>query len=266
MFTIQDLFIYPIKSLGGIRLPQAQALERGFEFDRRWMLVDENGKFITQRIKPELALLQSYINSHSLDIWEKNKPNNKISIALNQPLTTTLKVTVWDDIVECFHLNEHADAWFTDYLQSQCKLVYMPENALRGVDPRFAQNQERVSFADSFPYLLISQASLDDLNSRLQQPVLVDQFRPNIVVSGTAAYAEDTWTEIKIGDVHFKVAKPCARCVVITINQRTAKKAKEPLLTLANYRTQNSKVLFGQNLLALNNGVIKSTDKVEVIR
>jgi hypothetical protein len=165
-------------------------------------------------------------------------------------------VSVWDDTVESFHVSDEADLWLSEYLQKPCKLVHLPEDGERPIDTRYAKNGEHVSFADAFPYLLISQGSLDDLNNRMKAPVSMNRFRPNIVVTGADPFAEDLWCEIKIGEVHFKVAKPCARCILTTVNQNTGDRGKEPLRTLSRYRMLNNKVLFGQNLIALNSGRI----------
>ncbi|WP_256008948.1 MOSC domain-containing protein [Desertivirga xinjiangensis] len=261
---VQDLYIYPVKSLAGISLPGAQALQKGFEFDRRWMLVDEDGKFITQRTEHQLALIQTKITEAGIVIRHKHHMS-ELTIPFNIPLTRTLEASVWDDQIEAYHINEEFDDWFTKQIKKSCRLIFMPENTIRSVDPRYTVNNENVSFADAFPFLLISQASLNDLNSRLANPVPMNRFRPNIVISGTEPFEEDIWNEIQISDVRFKVAKPCARCVLTTVDQDTAIRNKEPLLTLSKYRSLDNKVLFGQNLLALNEGHIKTGARVEVL-
>lgn len=262
---VQDLYIYPIKSLGGIKMKSSLALQRGFEFDRRLMLIDENGRFITQRVYSQLALLQTGIAEAGILITHKQHPELNTIVPFNHTREETITVSIWDDTVEAFHLNEELDEWFSAFLQFPCRLIYLPEDGTRAVDTRYAENGEQVSFADAFPYLLIGQASLDDLNTRLTEAVPMDRFRPSIVVAGSPAFDEDTWKEIKIGEVRFKVAKPCARCVLTTVNQETGIKGKEPLLTLSRYRTANNKVLFGQNLIALNEGIIKEGDQLEVL-
>jgi hypothetical protein len=263
--NVQDLYIYPVKSLGGIRLETAQVLQRGFRFDRRWMLVDENGKFITQRVEHQLALLATEITENTLRIYDKRSPENKLDIHFEQHLTSNINVSVWHDSVEANHVSEEIDEWFSRTLNKPCKLVFMRENSLRPVTEADSFSDVHVSFADAFPYMLISQASLDDLNNRLLVPVPMNRFRPNLVISGTEAFEEDTWSEIKIGEVHFKVVKPCARCILTTVDQETGIKGNEPLQTLSRFRKADNKVLFGLNLVALNEGVIKVNDAVEVI-
>lgn len=262
---VQDIFIYPVKSLAGIRKLECRALQRGFERDRRWMLVDDSGKFITQRVEHSLALLKTEMIGNTTQVSYKYAPEKKIILNFDDTDGRHATVTVWNDDVTAFHLSDEADEWFSTYLEKPCKLFFMEENVLRPVDENYAENNEQVSFADAFPYLLISQASLDDLNSRLADPVPMNRFRPNLVVSGTEAFDEDTWAEIKIGDVHFKVAKPCARCILTTVDQETGKRGSEPLRTLSGYRSTGNKVLFGQNLIALNEGFIRENDPVKII-
>ena len=262
---VQDLYIYPVKSLGGIRLDEALALQKGFEFDRRWMLVDESGMFISQRVEHRLALLQTSINDDSITIQHKQNPEISISVPFQQSAIECMVVSVWDDTVEVNHLSREMDDWFSKFLGKSCRFVYQPETGKRPVGLKYAENHEQVSFADAFPYLLISQASLDELNSRLAVPVPMNRFRPNIVVAGTLPFEEDTWAEIQVGEVRFKVAKPCARCVLTTVDQETGTKGLEPLATLAQYRSIDNKVMFGQNLIAMNQGVIRAGDPVEVL-
>lgn len=262
---VQDIYVYPVKSIGGIRHEKASALQRGFMFDRRWMLVDEDDKFISQRVEHKLALLQTELQLNTLSIFHKHNRDQRISFTINEPLKNDVKVSVWDDIVVGAHLSNDIDLWFSDYLEKTCKLVFMPENGIRPIDEKYAQNNEHVSFADAFPYLLISQASLDDLNSRLQNPVPMDRFRPNLVVADSEAFEEDSWDKIRIGEVYFKVAKPCVRCILTTVDQQTGSRGTEPLFTLSKYRTLDNKVLFGQNLIALNEGNVSVNDAVEII-
>lgn len=261
---LQNIFIYPVKSLSGISLITSIAQQRGFKYDRRWMVVDENNKFITQRVEHKLALLNTEIFNKEIRISHKIFPDQKISIPLTEPISQNITVSIWDDVVEAIH-NEEYDLWFSNYLEKPCKLVFLPETSKRPVDQRYAQHAEQVSFADAFPYLLISQASLDDLNSKLPQAVPMNRFRPNLVIKDTSAFEEDTWSEIMIGEVHFKVAKPCARCILTTVNQETGAKETEPLKTLAQYRSVNNKILFGQNLIALNEGKISVNDPIKII-
>lgn len=262
---IQDIFIYPIKSLGGIRLEKASVEERGFSFDRRWMLVDEDGVFVSQRTFPKLALLQVKLYSKDLSVFPKNEPNHSILIPFDQESKESVTVVVWDDTMTAKLVDSSFDHWFSEFLGKKVRLVKMPESTRRLVSPKYAVKGESVSFADGMPYLLIGQESLNDLNQRLEEPVSMDRFRPNLVFSGGEPFQEDSFKKLKIGTVDFQVVKPCARCVLITVDQGTGIKGKEPLQTLSSYRTQGNKVLFGQNMVALGEGVVKLGDEIRLI-
>lgn len=258
--TIQDIFIYPIKSLGGVRLEEAWVEEKGFQYDRRWMLVREDGTFITQREFPDLALLQVVIAHESLLVFDKRDRSSQIRIPFEQILNKKIEVTVWEDKMTAVKVGTEFDRWFSKKLGFNVLLVKMPETTSRKVDSKYAKNGETVSFADGMPYLIIGQSSLNDLNSKLEKPVPMDRFRPNIVFSGGKPFDEDKMYSIRIGELDFSVIKPCARCVLTTVDQDTARKGKEPLKTLSSYRTVNNKVLFGQNMVALNTGKIHIGD------
>ncbi|UZD24672.1 MOSC domain-containing protein [Algoriphagus halophytocola] len=259
--SIQDIYVYPIKSLGGIRLAKATVEERGFKYDRRWMLVDQKGVFLSQRTTASLALLRVRLESEGLTVFPVSNSTDQIHIPFDQ-VGEELAVQVWDDEMLAKTVCKQADDWFSRILGKEVRLVKMPESTVRKVDPKYAPNGEAVSFADGMPYLMIGQNSLDDLNQRLEEEIEMNRFRPNIVFSGGEPFMEDTWDEIQIGDVTFQVVKPCARCVMITIAQETGVKGKEPLKTLATYRATGKKVLFGQNMLALSSGELKVGDKL----
>ncbi|GAB3651784.1 MOSC domain-containing protein [Echinicola sediminis] len=263
---IQDIYIYPIKSLGGIRLEKAEVLTKGFKWDRRWMLVDKSGNFLSQRSLHKMALLQVKLTPEGLFIYHKQSEDLHLKIPFQPDTDEFIDVRVWDDTVKGQIVSETADNWFSKALGLPCRLVYMPETTPRNIDLKYADNGETVSFADAMPYLLIGQRSLDDLNDRLEQAVPMKRFRPNLVFSGGSAFEEDHWKEIQIGNINFKVAKPCARCVLTTVDQDTGIKGKEPLKTLAGYRTKDKKVLFGQNLIALDSGMLKIGDELTVMK
>lgn len=261
-FTIQDIFIYPIKSLGGIRLTEAKVEERGFKFDRRWMLVDPQGVFLTQRTHTQMTLLQVQLGETGLIVFDKRNPEDELQIPYDLISDQEIEVEIWDDSVIANIVDPRLDPWFSEKLGMACHLVIMPESTLRKVSPKYSVNDESVSFADGMPYLILGQESLNDLNSRLENPVPMDRFRPNIVFSGGQSYAEDSWKKIRIGAVEFQVVKPCARCVLTTIDQETGFQGKEPLKTLAGYRTVASKVYFAQNMVALETGTIRIGDLI----
>lgn len=260
---LQDIYIYPIKSLGGIRLEEAVLEERGFRYDRRWMLVDKAGMFITQRTHQVLALLQVEIVAEGLLVFHKQHPDQRIIVPFEPVSQRSMQVTIWEDTVEGQVVQEEVSAWFQQLLGLDCELVIMPLSTQRRLKDKYAVNGESVSFADGMPYLIIGQESLNDLNSRLEKPVPMDRFRPNLVFSGGTPFAEDEWKEIRIGKALFKVTKPCARCVMTTVDQDTAKQGKEPLRTLATYRTFNNNIMFGQNMLLLEGEMLCVGDEVE---
>ena len=261
--VLQEIYLYPIKSLGGIAVQEAQVEERGFKYDRRWMLVDQSGEFLTQRQHPQLALLQVALSESQLEVFSKGDPSQRIAFDLDLASNQELLVSIWGDQVLARVVSAEVSRWFSDFLQMDLDLVVMPESSQRKMDPRYAVQGESVSFADGMPYVMIGQASLDELNQRLEVPISMDRFRPNLVFSGGEAYAEDQFKQLQIGEVEFQVVKPCARCVLITVNQQTGEKGKEPLATLATYRTVNNKVYFGQNAVALAPGIVRVGDPIQ---
>lgn len=261
-YVVQDIFIYPIKSLKGIRILEAKVEEKGFQYDRRWMLVDQEGLFVSQRTDHKLALLQVEFDGEMLSVFPKTNPENFIHIPLSEAKGEELMVKIWDDEVKARKVDSRIDQWVSHFLEKEVFLVQMPESTQRKVNSKYAVNSEPVSFADGMPYLIIGQESLNDLNSRLNSPVLMDRFRPNVVFSGGTPFGEDGWRKIKIGEVAFQIVKPCARCVMINVDQKTGKSNKEPLKTLASYRAVGNKVMFGQNMLALQEGVVKIGDLI----
>lgn len=260
---LSEIWIYPIKSLGGIALREAVVEERGLQYDRRWMLVDTNGKFITQRKVHEMALIDVALETGGLKVTHRSFAHDPLFIPFEPTVSEPIQVQVWDDEVEAVTVSGEADRWFSRYLSQSVRLVKMPEQTIRLVDTRYAENEEPVSFADGYPLMVISQASLDELNTRLPEPVSMRRFRPSIVIQGTPPHGEDAWIDFQIGTASFKAVKPCARCVLTTIDPTTGQTGPEPLKTLATYRNQNGKILFGMNLLA-QPGRMAVGDRVEI--
>ena len=262
--VIQDIYIYPVKSLGSIRLLQSEVQQTGLKYDRRWMLTDERYNVISQRTCPEMTFLQVSLGSESLFITHKKSSLTPLEIPVDPITTKEVTVSIWDDVCTAFEVSAAANKWFSDILNMPVKLVYMPETTQRFVETNYAKNGEIVSFADAYPLMMIGQSSLDDLNTRLENPLPMDRFRPNIVFSGGEPYFEDNIDKFKIGDIAFTAVKPCGRCIVTTIDTELATKGKEPLKTLSTYRSSKNKILFGQNLLYSNTGNIKVGDKLVV--
>ncbi|WP_257669633.1 MOSC domain-containing protein [Parapedobacter tibetensis] len=263
MLTISELYSYPIKSLGGVALSHAAVTDRGFEYDRRWMLIDEHNRFLTQREYPHMALLNVEITEAGLLVRHPDKGH--VIVPFKPALQVELPVQVWNDTCIGILVNPDLDSWFSDALGITCSLVFMPETTHRQVDQRYAPDGFITSFADGYPFLMIGQASLDDLNSRMEEPLNMDRFRPNMVFTGGNPFEEDLMKHIQLSNIDFYGVKRCARCVVTTINQQTAKKAKEPLKTLASYRSKNKKILFGQNLIHQGTGVVRIGDTMQVL-
>lgn len=261
---LSELHVYPIKSAAGIPLDSARVDARGIHLDRRWMVVDESEKFVSQREAPRLALVKVSIGPDNLIVEAPGM--SPLEVPLIPEGGKRTPATVWGDVVECLRVSEEADRWFGKFLGARCRLVYLPDDSVRPVDPDYGWPGDRVGLADGFQFLLISEASLDDLNGRLEDPLPMNRFRPNLVVRGCEAFAEDGWRKIRVGEVTLRVVKPCARCVITTVDQATATKGKEPLRTLATYRKSGGKVLFGQNLIHDSaSGSLHVGDAVEVL-
>ena len=269
--SLSEINIYPIKSLGGISLKETLIEERGLQYDRRWMLVTENGEFLTQRELPKMATIKVSIEEQGLSV--KTEAGHSISIPFVPNSDQKLSVTVWSSKCKASFYDKTIDEFFSDALNTNCRLVYMADESKRKVSPSYAirKFEDIVSFADGYPVLLIGEGSLADLNSKLEKPVSMDRFRPNIVIKSTAPFEEDGWKKIAVGDAVFHLVKPCARCVMTTIDQQTGRSAGvEPLKTLASYRLVKKlgkqKINFGQNLIAEKSGErIKLGDRVTIL-
>lgn len=256
---------YPVKSCAP--RPQASALveRRGMQHDRRWMVVGADGHFITGRQYPRLTLLQAEIEGVRLQL----RAEGLEPITVDPPRATDprLLVTIWRNRVEAPLAADAANDWISAFMGRDCRLVHMDAAAVRPVDPQFARAGDEVSFADAYPLLLTSTASLQDLNMRLALPVGMLRFRPNIVIEGGVAYEEDGWKRLRIGDLEFDVAKPCSRCVFTTVDPATGAfdPSGEPFKTLSQYRQAPGGVMFGMNLIARGEGMLRLGDTLEVL-
>jgi uncharacterized protein YcbX len=255
---ISEIWIYPVKSLGGIRMHSAKVLPKGLDHDRRWMLIDAENKFMTQRVYPQMALFKVEYQSGNFSICH----SDQLTDLPFQSESNPIKAQVWDDAVEVYEVSPQHSEWFSQIMGMNCRLVSFPENNIRPVDPRYAINDDHVSLADSYPLLIIGQSSLDDLNQRLKEPLPMNRFRPNIVFTGGEPYEEDGWKSFRIGQNRFAGVKPCSRCVLTTVNQDTGIKGIEPLATLSTYRMRENKVYFGQNLIPLDHNEIAVGDEI----
>ena len=266
--TLTGLYLYPVKSLGGYAVAAADITARGLRHDRRWLLVDERNRFMTQRQQPELALLVVAPAYNGFLITHRQRPELlPLFIPFEATPERTLFVTVWDDILWAWRGTPETDAWLAEALGRPCRLVYMSDMVRRDVEPALNPEGQLVSFADGYPFLLIGEAALADLNTRLAQPVPMNRFRPNLVFGGGAPYDDDTWDSFRIGSTSFRAVRGCGRCVLTTIDQRTATKSPvgDPLRTLATYRQAENSTLFGQNVTGPGTGRLRVGDALTVI-
>lgn len=287
---ISEINIYPIKSLKGISLESSLVEKRGLTFDRRWMLTDRDGMFFTQRDTPKMAAISVEVTSDGLRVTSKNE--GQMAIPLEPDRGRYENVTVWKSYVPGEVYNGEVSEWFSDVLGRHCQLVLMPESTERHVSERFDQGDDIVSFADGYPLLLIGEGSLAEVNERLHDryrdeeygeklPLPMNRFRPNLVVQGSDPFEEDRWAKIRVGEAIFRVAKPCGRCVMTTVDQARGEfDGKEPLKTMATFRMAKdvfpntfesfeqkpNAVLFGENLIPENPGTtITIGDEISVV-
>ena len=260
--TLSGLNVYPIKSAAGIAAQSWDVDEFGLRYDRRWMIVDEHGEHVTQREAPRLALVQPSIVGDRLRISAPDRAPMDVPLEPTAIVNTT--AVVWREACAAHWMGERAATWFSELLGQPCSLVYMPASTRRPADPTYAPPGVRVSFADAFPFLLISEESLTDLNNRLGAPVPMNRFRPNLIIAGGEPYVEDRLATFTIGALAFERVKPCDRCVVTTIDQATTERGQEPLRTIATYRKVEDKVFFGQNVVHHMTGRLHIGEPVRV--
>ena len=260
-FTLSGLYVYPIKSCGGVALESATVSATGLRHDRRWMLVDEAGESISQRRLLRMALISVRFGPERLIVGAPGMP--ELEVPLQPETGDRVSVCVWGDAGHGVPVGDEADRWFGEFLVFPCRLIYKPDEDIRLVDSAYAKDGDQVGFADAFAFHLISAASLDDLNGRLRVPVPMNRFRPNLVVRGCEPYAEDRWGLVRVGAVAFRAAEPCPRCAVTTVGQMTGARGKEPLRTLATYRDSDERVLFGRYLIHGSPGTLRVGDPVQ---
>lgn len=246
---ITSIHIYPIKSLGGISLSKANLTLQGLAYDRRFMLTDKSGKCLTQRENATMALLKTKIEGKDLIVWNSKAPTHQIAFPLKpKHFSKQQQVEIWEDTCMGNVLHKGINRWFSRQLNQDCQLVYMAEDSHRPIEEKYRKEGEIVSFADAYPFLLLGDASLDDLNTRLKSPIPADRFRANILFSGGAPFEEDKWTNFSINSQQFRCVKLCSRCQVPNINQQTGKIEKEPNRTLATFRVIKKNIKVGHNV------------------
>lgn len=252
--------IHPLKSAAPIALDACEVLDRGPRHDRRYMVVDVDGVFVTQRDHPRMALIRTSLVPEGVELRAPDLP----AIVLRPADAPRRTVTVWRSTIDAVDAGPEAAEWISTFLGRSAAIVFMPDDVRRAVNPRYGLPDDIVSFADGYPFLLANEASLEDLNARLAAPVSMERFRPNFVVRGSSPWAEDAWRTVRIGEVELAVTKPCERCVITTIDPRTGEKGKEPLRTLAGFRDRGAGPLFGLNLIARSRGTVRVGDPVVV--
>ena len=244
--VLSALYRYPVKSMSGQSLAASPIGPLGLPFDRMWMVADPNGRFVTGREYPELVLIDAVPSDRGVTLSTPGRPELFVP---NEAFGRPIPATVWGDRFAAWEGAAEADDWISAYIGARLRFLWTGIETARRVrvDPAVP-----LSFADGYPLLLIGQASLDDLSAKVGKPLAMERFRPNLVVSGTEAFAEDGWTRIRIGEACFRIAKPCERCVFTTVDPVTGRKGldQEPLRTLAKYRMTPAGVIFGQNVIA----------------
>jgi uncharacterized protein YcbX len=261
---LSQIYIYPVKSLAGISVNRWEVTETGLKYDRKWMLIDNDGQFLSQRRLPRMALIKTALTGDKLIVAVPGM--NELALDLEPKSGEILRCTIWRDELDAWAVSKAADQWFSAFLNTACRLVFQPDESIRRVDQNYAQPKDITALSDGFPFLLLSENSLVALNKAMQLDLPVMRFRPNMVISGCDAYAEDYWREISIGNIGFRLPKPCSRCSVPTIDPVTAETGKEPLVTLNRLRKWDNKVYFGQNALHNNCGIISVGDPVTIIK
>jgi len=264
MITLSNLIYYPIKACRGFEVNSSHIERMGLEHDRRMMVVTPEGEFLTQREHPRLALVTPKLNDGTLTLSAPGFDSIQLAV---QSTGTPWFVNIWkSEGVQAIDQGDEAAQWFSDWIGIAVRLVHIADGYIRQVNEKYEVSpDDHTGFADGYPIVLASEESLQDLNSRLETPIPMNRFRPNLVVKGCGACAEDTWKRIRMGDVELAVVKPCARCVVTTIDKETLERSKEPLKTLGKYRKHELGAIFGQNAIPLNEGRLRPGMNVEVL-
>ncbi|MGR8980369.1 MAG: MOSC domain-containing protein [Gammaproteobacteria bacterium] len=263
-YRLSAIYVYPVKSLAGISVPCWPVTGTGLKYDRKWMLVDESGRFLSQRKLARMALIKTSLTADNLILSAPRMED--IRLSLEPAGEESILTEIWNDRCRALHVSKEADQWLSGFLSRTCRLVYQADDGQRPVDPRYGKATDRVAYSDGFPFLIVSENSLADLNDRMGCHLPMSRFRPNLVISVCSAYAEDAWREIGIGSINFRLPKPCSRCLVPTIDQETGQAGKEPLMTLNRSRKWGNKVYFGQNALHDQCGELAVGDEVFIRR
>jgi uncharacterized protein YcbX len=259
--TLREIWIYPVKSLAGVRVRRARVEDRGLEDDRRFMIVDAKGRFLTQRQHPRMASMRATIEADALVLHAASDAPLRVLPTEGDER----EVIVWDDRVTAIDAGDEAARFIDRALGTvSARLVRMPERTRRPADPEHARPGDLVSFADGFPFLLVTDGSLATVNERLELPIDARRFRPNLVIAGADPFAEDSWREIDIGPIRFFPRKPCGRCEIVDVDPDTGQSDGRVLSVLASFREVGNRVLFGQNLVHDGHGTIEEAAEVAI--
>jgi hypothetical protein len=267
MLRLSALYRYPLKSAKGEGLQQVGLDKLGLDGDRRWMLVDEaSGRFLTQRAVAQMSQLSALWNAQG-GLTLSAPGHSPIDIALPASDAQLRGVTIWRDTLRVPDAGDEAGAWVSEFIGKPTRLVQVPLDRARTTEAGYGKDDDQVAFADGYPLLLIGQASLEDLSQKVGRTLEMLRFRPNLVIEGSDAYAEDGWKRIRIGDVEFRVVKSCARCILTTIDPQTGERSadREPLASLQKYRSEDDGAMFGQNLVNDGNGRLEVGMPVTVL-
>jgi len=260
---LESIHIYPVKSARGLTLDRAVVDARGLRWDRRWVLVDGEGSFVTQRELAALATLETALDDARLLLHRDGFGSLALPLTPS-PDAARAQVVVWGDRCDAIDCGEPSAEWLSRAFSQPLRLLFMPDDSLRAVDPRYARDGDITSFSDGFPVLIATSASLSELQSHIAGEIPMNRFRPNLVIADSEPWEEDDWANVSIGSVPFRVVKPSARCVITTTDQLTGARGHEPLATLAKLRSVDHKVLFGQNAIPDASGWVAVGDRVEI--
>lgn len=272
--VLSSVHVYPVKSMAGCSPGEAAVEPWGLAGDRRWLVTEPDGRFITQRQLPRLALASAQpLPGGGVRLTAPGAEPLDVAVPVPAEQGGTIPVTVFRDKVEAVRAGDAAAAWVSAFLGTEAQLVHMDDPAVRRpVDPDYGLPGDTVSFADGYPLLVTTTGSLRALNALIAEdgiaaegPLPMNRFRPNVVVDHTAPWAEDGWRRIRIGEMTFRVVKPSGRCVITTTDQATAERGKEPLRTLARHHRIGERLVFGQNLIPEHTGVLRVGDPFEVL-
>lgn len=264
-YTLTRIVIYPVKSFAGMGVPRWEIGPFGFKHDREWMLVNSAGRFLSQRKQPQMSQFSATIEDDHLHIWHVKDPQDRHQFPLDFYPDEEIEVSVWGGKAIGLVYSNEINEWISERLGREARLVRVKPGTERKSNPDFKKANFEVVFQDGFPFLLMGYATLDDLNNRLGFSVPMNRFRPNLVFSGGAAFDEDTWDEFKIGEHTFYAVKPCSRCILINVDQVSGEATPQPLNMLSTYRKVDGEIMFGQNLVGPNSGMLKTGDEITVV-